>query len=692
MAKTQKKIYGDVKSIKRSVLKLLEGLYDCEPDRKRFITEDVAQSMALASAMVNREVAVMIDRRGIVQAVSVGDSGNVDLFSVQSRRLVTRVSGIRCVHTHPNGAAGLSDVDISALKQMRLDAMAVLAVTRAGRIKAASAAICPPNGELKKYGIFHVAANAAADVAANAATDVAANAAADTLNVAVDAASDVAANAAAWAANAAADVAANAAAWAAYGAADAGRASFDRAPAVSQEILEALDSLLPEMLTQDAHAGHDYYDPAGYLRERALLVGVRRQNGDADPLGELEQLAWTAGASVQGKVLYRERETDAAYFIGTGKLEDIRQVCQETKADIVVFNDGLSGVQVRNLEDALGVKVVDRTTLILDIFAGRAHTREGKLQVELAQLNHNLTRLTGRGVRLSRLGGGIGTRGPGEKKLDVDRRHIRRRIHAIEEELHKTRERRDRTRNAGRMSSMPVVAFVGYTNAGKSTLFNALCGADVFTEDKLFATLDPTARKLDLPSGGSLIAVDTVGFIDKLPHELVDAFKATLEESVYADILLHVADMSNPAVQAQIETVEQILHGIGAGGKKTLVAFNKADLMEKAPEWLDFWRSVPYGKDCANTAPQPQPQPSSRVCVISAKTGEGLGALRHALEELAQEEYIRLDVLIPYGEGRVCAYLHENASVLGEEYTDAGVSMKVMLGKGHAGWLRRFMV
>jgi GTP-binding protein HflX len=209
----------------------------------------------------------------------------------------------------------------------------------------------------------------------------------------------------------------------------------------------------------------------------------------------------------------------------------------------------------------------------------------------------------------------------------------------------------------------------------------------VFTEDKLFATLDPTARRLSLPSGGGVIAIDTVGFIDKLPHELVDAFKATLEESVYADILVHVVDLSNPEARDHIEIVERILKSIGAGGKKTLIAFNKADLVGEIPEWLTFWRHVPNGAEMDALA-----HPQSRHCVISAKTGQGLDDLLLELEGLAQEEYVRLDVLIPYSESRICSYLHENASILDEEYTETGVSMKVMLGKGHAGWLRRFAV
>ncbi|MCL2059512.1 MAG: GTPase HflX [Oscillospiraceae bacterium] len=687
MAKIDHSIYGDTKSIRRSILELLQSIYDMPPDRKRFITEDAARAMAHASALTNRETAVMLDRRGIVQAVMIGDNNKVDLFNIVPRRHLSRASGIRCVHTHPNGDPLFSDVDISALKNMRLDAMVLLALGSDGAVAAANAAIYPPNGELSTYGVFYP--EHTEDTDAHGATD-------ESIHESADESADGAAHR---------DTES--------GYVEPRPLRHDSPAPISQAILDALDDLLPEMLAQDAHAESVFYDSKEIVPERAILVGANTPGargavaGGDEPLGELSQLAWTAGAEVIGKVLYREREADPAYYIGKGKLDELKMIKQETKVDLIIFDEELNGAQTRNLEQALGVKIVDRTALILDIFAGRARTREGKLQVELAQLNYNLTRLTGLGGQLSRLGGGIGTRGPGERKLDVDRRHIRRRIYAIEGELQKTRERRDRTRNAGRMSAMPIAAFVGYTNAGKSTLFNALSGAGVFTEDKLFATLDPTARKLSLPSGGGVIGIDTVGFIDKLPHELVDAFKATLEESVYADILIHVVDISNPDARAQMDIVENILRDIGAVDKKILIAFNKADLVEELPEWLAFWRRAQQspgegggvggmgggnGSGLAVGGAGALADASARSCVISAATGQGLDKLLLELEGLAQEEYIRLDVLIPYNEGRVCSYLHENASILDEKYTDDGISMRVLLGKGHAGWLRRFAV
>ncbi|MDR3120286.1 MAG: GTPase HflX [Clostridiales bacterium] len=657
MAKIERKVNGNIKSMKRTVLETLEAIYDAAAEKDRFVPEQAARAMAYATAAANREVAVMIGRRGNVLSVSVGSDRAVDLFGKQIRRGEARASGVRCIHTHPNGDEALSDVDLSALTSMRLDAMAVLAVDEAGNIVSASAAIRPVGKEVRFYGPYFSASGPKAEADEAPEPDT------------------------------------GAASFSESGAPASQRASeLTPAPTpdgtVPPRILESLDALLPDVYAQDREAEVSFFDPRGTQRERAVLVGVRPQPGDDGPeLGELTQLAKTAGADVREKLLYREREADAAHYIGKGKLEELSQLRQETEADLVIFDDELSGAQTRNLEEALGVKVVDRTALILDIFAGRARTKEGKLQVELAQLNYNLSRLVGLGGQLSRLGGGIGTRGPGEKKLDVDRRHIRRRIHAIEEELQRTQTRRGRTRKTGRLASATVVALVGYTNAGKSTLFNTLCGADVFTEDKLFATLDPTARKLALPSGGSVIAVDTVGFINKLPHELVDAFKATLEEAVYADILLHVVDVSNPDAQSQIETVERILRDIGAVDKKMLIAFNKTDLVDRTPDWVRFWRPAEGAAGGADAR-----RADVRYCEISAKTGRGVDTLLRTLSEMAAEEYLKLEVLIPYQAGKLSAYLHENAKILREEYTPEGVSMSVRLGRQFAGRVKAYVV
>jgi GTP-binding protein HflX len=369
-------------------------------------------------------------------------------------------------------------------------------------------------------------------------------------------------------------------------------------------------------------------------------------------------------------------------------VDELSLACQQLDADIVVFDAELTGAQARNIEDAVGARAVDRTTLILDIFAQRARSREGKLQVELAQLNYRLPRLMGQGVGLSRLGGGIGTRGPGERKLDVDRRHIRRRINFIEKELGQLHSRRGLLRKSSGMAHAPVVAIAGYTNAGKSTLFNALCGADAFAEDKLFATLDPTARRLDLPSGGAAMLVDTVGFIRNLPHDLIEAFKATLEETAQADVILHVADASSEELDAQMETVRRILASIsekaaekdgkakpggrktdsrrdfdgGAGGQKTIVALNKIDKLK--------------GGGCPAAAAY-----GEVMCEISALTGEGLDELRELIAEAVSEGDARVELLIPYGDGGALAYVRSFGSVVENEFKDDGVKVTALLKK-----------
>src|SRR3989344_3956314 len=319
-------------------------------------------------------------------------------------------------------------------------------------------------------------------------------------------------------------------------------------------------------------------------REKALLVGIEFPS-DSFPaslsLPELARLAETAGAEVVGKLTQKRDKPDLKYFIGSGKLDELINLSSASKANLIIFDHDLSPSQERNLEDALGVKVIDRTELIIDIFAQHAKSREGKLQVELAQSSFLLTRLTGHGVLMSRLGGGIGTRGPGETKLEYDRRRIRSRIAQLKDEIEKVRKERLLKREKRRRSGIPVAAIVGYTNSGKSTLINALTEAGVLTEDKLFATLDPTTRRLYLPSGRIILLTDTVGFIQKLPHALVAAFQATLEEVTEADFLIHVVDISNPFFERQIDSVYQVLEELKSIAKPLITVFNKADRMEK---------------------------------------------------------------------------------------------------------------
>lgn len=385
-------------------------------------------------------------------------------------------------------------------------------------------------------------------------------------------------------------------------------------------------------------------------KERAFLVGLDSEKS----LEELARLADTAGAVVVGTMLQKKTRSDTSTYIGSGKADELALACQAKDADIVIFDDELSGVQTRNLEDILrGVKVLDRTTLILDIFAQRAQSREGRLQVELAQMAYQLPRLMGHGVSMSRLGGGIGTRGPGETRLEMDRRRIRRRMSDLRNEIKELEAQRSLRRARREKNRVPVVALVGYTNAGKSTLLNKLSDAGVLAEDKLFATLDPVVRTVKLPSGGEFLLVDTVGFISKLPHALVDAFKSTLEETLLADILLIISDGSSDEMHHQHDVVLEVLASLGASDRPMLDVINKVDLLDVLPQWPG---AIP----------------------ISAKTGEGIDELLEEIKKKLRGVQRKLRVSIPYAQGALLSMLHSSGSVISEEYTDTGMTVEAM--------------
>lgn len=415
--------------------------------------------------------------------------------------------------------------------------------------------------------------------------------------------------------------------------------------------------------------------------EKAILVGLelskgRIVNGRSEAersLEELHELSRTAGLEVLEKVMQKRPSRDTAYYIGRGKIEEIGLMVQALGADTLVFDDELSGAQVRNIEAVTGAKVIDRTTLILDIFAQRARSSEGKLQVELAQLKYRLPRLIGLGGQLSRLGGGIGTRGPGEKKLEVDRRHIRRRISSLEDELENIGKRRGLVREGRKQNSVPVIALVGYTNSGKSTLMNRLCDSDVIAEDKLFATLDPTTRRLVLTDKREALLVDTVGFIRKLPHDLVEAFKSTLEEVVFSDMLLHVVDASDEEAEEQIVVAEDILKGLGAFGKPTLMVLNKVDIAGACP--------IHPALDTGVNSVQ-----------ISAVTGYGTEELLAGLTALIPADEVEVELVAPYSEGWIMPYIHKNGKLLGEEYTEKGMNIKAKIKRAYLEKLREFVV
>ncbi len=615
-----REISGNTQSLKASVLSELTDLYDILPDSGSFLPEQLLNGLAAISSNINREIAVYLNRRGAVLDISIGDSGTVTLSSVEGRRSSIRLSGVRCVHTHPNGDSMLSAVDINSLLVLKMDAMVAVGI-RGG-------AVCGITAALPAAGPQDTCSRTDGNMPGGTVES-------------------------------------------------AGRsADFFGLFRTCTE----MDFLL-ELIYEREKAFSKQSGDIATENERAVLVGlelIKERQGNSKEeaersLDELGELARTAGLVVLDSVLQRKSARDAAFFAGRGKIEELGLRLQELGADTLVFDDELSGAQIRNIEELTGAKVLDRTMLILDIFAQRARSKEGKLQVELAQLKYRLPRLTGMGGQLSRLGGGIGTRGPGEKKLETDRRHIRRRVSVLEEELDIIARRRELTRDSRRRNSTPVAALVGYTNSGKSTLMNRLCSSDVLVEDKLFATLDPTARKLILPNGMEIILVDTVGFIRKLPHELVEAFKSTLEEAVSADLLLHVVDVSDEEAEVHVKVAENIMRGLGAVGKPVLLLLNKLDKAAGSERAA----ALHYG---------------GNTLEISALNGVGMDALLTAMSETLVPDEEELLMQIPYSEGWVMPYLHENGTVLAQDYSQEGVSVKVRLKRSKVERIREYVV
>ncbi len=569
-------IHGNVTGIRDSVLAELEKLYEMEFERDLFLPDRLLALLVRHTMTLGRELMVYMTREGSILEIAVGSIASVGLPERHLRRNTERLSGIRCIHTHPGGDARLSDVDEQALRLLRFDAMCAVGVSD-GLATGISAAFL---GEAE-YGRLSIVS---------------------------------------------------------FGPVKPGR--------IPQNLwLHEID--LAERRVEKAIRELDQVEEA----EKALIIST-----DSEPsLDELAALASTAGAIVVGRTL-QKRRPDPATYIGSGKAESLALECQALEIDLAIMDDELSGAQQRNLEEILGVRVVDRTALILDIFARRAESREGKLQVELAQMKYRLPRLTGLGTVLSRLGGGIGTRGPGETQLEVDRRRIRRRIDDLTAELAELTRQRDARRARRKKIDQTVVALVGYTNAGKSTLLNALSGSNVLVEDKLFATLDPVIRKLPLPEGGECLLVDTVGFIRKLPHELVEAFRSTLEEALYADLLVVVSDLASPQYLEQRQTVLEVLSSLGAGDKPMIEALNKADV----------------AVDCGEIEPPD-------AIVISASTGAGLDRLTAEIGKRVQKLRARVELIVPYDKGAVMSLLHTEAQILEEEYLPEGTRVVAML-------------
>ena len=391
--------------------------------------------------------------------------------------------------------------------------------------------------------------------------------------------------------------------------------------------------------------------------EKAVLIAVDTGEYDCEiSLDELEELARTAGAEVIGRMWQKKEKPDPGTYLGTGRLEELSEFCENNEAELVIADSELSPAQLRSIEKATKVRVIDRTTLILDIFADRARSNEGKLQVELAQLRYSLPRLTGQGTKLSRLGGGIGTRGPGETKLETDKRHIRRRIKSLEDSLEALEKRRGLARARREKDGVETVVIVGYTNAGKSTLMNTLTDAGVLAQDKLFATLDPTSRALTLPDGRKVMLIDTVGFIRRLPHHLVEAFKSTLEEAACAKVILNVSDASDPECPEHIRVTDELLDELGCSGKPIIPVYNKCDLL---PEGASMFFE-------------------SDAVAISAIDGRGLDKLLAAIQKTLPPTRARAKMLIPYSDGSAASAMRKDSVIIAEEYRENGLYFELI--------------
>jgi GTP-binding protein HflX len=564
-------LHGNLEGIKNATLAQIKALYDEQIPAGSFIPYDLLQALCGFSAALNREIALYISRYGDIVDVIVGLSDRIDLPEIRFRRSTARLSMVRCVHTHPTDGGELSDVDLSALQTIRLDAMCAVGVSPSGSPTTVQCAFLSPSGAEGVILTEVVSAKALPD-----------------------------------------------AAW------------LERIADADRGFRAAI--FAPE---QDA--------------ERAVLVGIESE----DSLKELALLAETAGAVAVGSILQKRDKPDNLYCVGKGKAEDLALAAQTLRANLVIFDEELTGVMQRNLEELLQIKVIDRTALILDIFALRAKTSEGKLQVEMAQLKYRSQRLLGQGLALSRLAGGIGTRGPGESKLEVSRRRIRERLHDLERQLQALESQRSLRRKRREKNRIPIVALVGYTNAGKSTLFNRLTGADVFVKNSLFATLDNVSRPVALPRGGQALLIDTVGFIHKLPHDLISAFHATLEEAALADLIVVVSDGSSPYLHQHLRTVEEVLESLGAADAPQIHALNKSDLLKGAGI------SVPG------------------ALAISALSGDGLDALLTQIEKTLTGNARIFHVFVPFSAYPMLGKIRKAGAVRGETHQNDGVVLQL---------------
>ena len=587
-----REIKGNIKGIRDSVIAELQKLYDMQSPQ--LVSQELAVKLADITEYINREISVYITRSGQIIEIAVGDNATVELPSFSGRRGAGRLSGIRCIHTHPGGNPYLSGVDISALKNNKYDAMVAIGVISPDFTKS----------ELT-FGLI----------------------------TGIDSNENYTAEC-----------------YGPYSIENAENINFVNTVSTIERILDKQTGTASLQV----------------MAERAILIGMEWGRNDSlwtvdDSLEELKQLADTAGATVIKKFIQKRPKPDPAFFIGRGKVQELALYAQQENIDLCIFDDELSPAQQRNIESVMGIRILDRTALILDIFAQRARTNEGKLQVELAQLQYTLPRIMGKGLMLSRLGGGIGTRGPGETKLEVDRRRIRDRIAFIKDQIEKVKAVRSLHRSKRKKNNVFEVSLVGYTNAGKSTLLNTLTNSDIYAKDQLFATLDPTTRQLTLPNKQEIIITDTVGFIQRLPHQLIAAFRSTLEVVTEADLLVHVIDVSHELYKEQAAAVHEVLKEIGAETKPVITVYNKIDKLPPDSKLAD---RLALEEDT--------------VCISAAKK-LNLETLQQMIETHLKSKAVEVTLCIPYAETAKAAQLHETANVLEQEYTENGAVMKVIL-------------
>ncbi len=581
-------IKGNTCGIRDHILNELELLYDEKLEKGKFLDKEMIEKVVSISYFINKEISIGIDRNGKIVDINIGDSSSATLPKVDVRD--RKLSGIRVIHTHPNGNPKLSDMDISALIELKLDSMSAVAFDDEGSITGISMGFCKVEDNVVGYEELHCK---------------------------------------------------------------------------KLEIAEEFNYLAKVQEIERALRNREIIDD---YKDYAILVGRESM----ESLEELKELASASEIETVDIILQKGSKIDKSFYIGKGKVLELARAKQIRAANLIVFDEELSGIQIRNLEDNIGCKVMDRTSLILEIFARRARSKEAKIQVKLAELKYRGARLIGFGTELSRIGGGLGNRGLGETKLELDRRKIKDDIASLKAELEKIKKVRGTQREKREKSGMGKISLVGYTNVGKSTLRNLIVKnyckenanktEDVFAKNMLFATLDTTVRVVELPDKKEVAVVDTVGFIRKLPHDLVEAFKSTLEEVIYSDMLIHVVDASSENLYKEISVVEEVLKELNCHEKPTVLALNKTDKVEedKLQEIRDYLNKY-------------------EIVEISAIENKNIDILLEKAVEKLPEQLKRAEYLIPYSDTNISAYIHNNCGVLEEEYLAEGIRLVAMV-------------